>query len=322
MINLKSFAKTIALFAGAAIIGYGSPALSQEAKKVRIGWQKGVFNEAILKAEGSLERMCKDKGIEVQWVEFQVGPPMMEALNVGSLDIAAAANTPPIFAQVAGADMVYVAAEAPTPGDQQILVRKDSNIHTAQDLVGKKVAIPKGSMAHYMVIKYMESNGLKFSDVVPAYLSPADGRASLESGAVAAWAAFDPLMAGAEAGGQVRVLADGFQVKVNNRQMYFARREFAEKNPQLIKQLVDEVRKTSQYIYNHTAEVAAKHAGFIGLDQPTFKTVLDRNKVNEIISPLNEEVIKEQQALADTFHRLKITPKVVDIRKAVWTPSN
>jgi len=322
MITLKNVAKAGVILLSAVAIGYGGPASAQEAKKIRIGWQKGVFNEAIIKAQGSLDEAFKAKGIEVQWVEFQVGPPMMEALNVGSLDIAAAANTPPIFAQVAGADMVYIAAEAPTPGDQQILVRKDSNIHSAQDLVGKKVAIPKGSMAHYMVIKYLETNGLKFSDISPAYLSPADGRASLEGGAVAAWAAFDPLMAGAEAGGQVRVLADGFQVKVNNRQMYFARRDFVEKNPVLIKELIDEVRKTSQYIYGNTSEVAAKYAGFIGLDESTFKTVLERNKVNEIISPLNDEVIAEQQALADTFHRLKITPKDVDVKEAVWRPKN
>lgn len=321
MFDFKKTLKPMLFIIGAALIAHGGSAWAQEAKKIRIGWQKGVFNEAVIKAQGDLAKSLKAKGIDVEWAEFQVGPPMMEALNVGSLDVAAAANTPPVFAQVAGADFVYIASEAPTPGDQQILVQKDSPIKSAKDLVGKKVAIPKGSMAHYMVIKYMESNGLKFSDITPVYLSPADGRAALEGGAVAAWAAFDPLMAGAQATGRVRVLADGFQVKVNNRQMYYARRDFANKNPQLVKDLLAEIRKTSQYTYNNTKEVAQKYAGFIGLDAKTFEVVLERNKVNDIISPLNDEIIAEQQALADAFYRLKIIPKNVNVNEAVWKPA-
>lgn len=321
MNSIRKPVKWALALAATVLMAQAATAWGQQAKVIRIGWQKGVFNEAIIKAQGDLEKTLKAQGIRVEWSEFQVGPPMMEALNVGSLDVAAAANTPPVFAQVAGADFVYIAAESPTPGDQEILVRKDSPIHSAKDLVGKKVAIPKGSMAHYMVIKYMESNGLKFSDVKPVYLSPADGRAALEGGSVDAWAAFDPLMAGAEAAGHVRVLADGFQVKVNNRQMYFARRSFAQDNPQLIKTLIDEVRKTSQYIYGHTPEVAQKYAGFIGLDAKTFQVVLDRNKANDIISPLNDEIIAEQQALADAFYRLKIIPRNVRVQDAVWKPA-
>ena len=321
MLNLKRTMKSVLLAAGAVLIVQGGSAGAQEATKIRIGWQKGVFNEAVIKAQGDLAKSLKAKGIDVEWAEFQVGPPMMEALNVGSLDVAAAANTPPIFAQVAGADFVYIASEAPTPGDQQILVQKDSPIKSAKDLVGKKVAIPKGSMAHYMVIKYMESNGLKFSDITPVYLSPADGRAALEGGAVAAWAAFDPLMAGAEAAGRVRVLANGFQVKVNNRQMYYARRDFAAKNPLLIKDLLAEIRKTSKYTYDNTKEVAQTYAGFIGLDAKTFEVVLERNKVNDIISPLDDGIIAEQQALADTFYRLKIIPRNVNVKEAVWKPA-
>lgn len=310
-----------AALACAMLAAAAGQAIAQEARKVRIGWQKGVFNEAIVKAQGDLERSLNARGVEVEWIEFQVGPPMMEALNVGSLDIAAAANTPPIFAQVAGADFVYIAAESPTPGDQQILVRKSSTIKSAADLKGRKVAIPKGSMAHYMVIKYLESNGLQFSDIEPLYLSPADGRAALESGAADAWAAFDPLMAGAEKGGAVRVLVNGFQNRVNNRQMYFARRAFAEKNPKLIGDLLAEIEKTSVLAFGKTREVAQKYAAAVGLDPATFEIVLERNKVDRIISPLDASIIAEQQALADTFYRLKIVPKRVDVTQAVWKPA-
>lgn len=305
----------------ATFAAFGSSAHAQQAQKIRIGWQKAVFNQAIAKAQGNLERNLKAKGVQVEWVEFQVGPPMMEALNVGSLDLAATANTPPVFAQVAGADFVYIAAEAPTPGDLKILVAKSSSIYSAADLKGKKMAIPKGSMAHFMAVRFLESNGLQFGDIQPVYLSPADGRAALESGAVDAWSAFDPLMAGAEAGGNVRTLADGFQAGAYNRQMYFARREFAKTNGPLVAAVLAEIEKTSRYIHDNVEEVAQKYAAGMGLDPVTFARVLERNRVNHIVSPIDAGIIAEQQALADTFHRLKLIPRKVDISQAAWKAS-
>ena len=45
---------------------------------------------------------------------------MLEALNVGSIDLGSTGDIPPIFAQAAGADLVYVgvgAAEAQSRSD-------------------------------------------------------------------------------------------------------------------------------------------------------------------------------------------------------------
>ena len=42
-------------------------------------------------------------GIEVKWIDFQFGPPLLEAINVGSVDFGYVGDAPPIFAQAAGA---------------------------------------------------------------------------------------------------------------------------------------------------------------------------------------------------------------------------
>jgi hypothetical protein len=47
-----------------------------------------------------------------------------EAVNAGSVDIGATGDTPPIFAQAAGAAIVYVAGQ-PTTNGQGILVRAE-----------------------------------------------------------------------------------------------------------------------------------------------------------------------------------------------------
>jgi sulfonate transport system substrate-binding protein len=97
-------------------------------KEIRVGYQKnGVL--VIARQQAALENHFKPAGIEVKWVEFSSGPPMMEAMNVGSVDYGAVGDSPPVFAQAAGAAIVYAAGQPVTNG-QGILVPADSSIRS------------------------------------------------------------------------------------------------------------------------------------------------------------------------------------------------
>ena len=95
-------------------------------KEIRIGYQKnGVL--VITRQQAALEKHFAPQGIEVKWVEFSSGPPMLEAMNVGSVDYGAVGDSPPVFAQAAGAAIVYAAGQPITNG-QGILVPQNSPI--------------------------------------------------------------------------------------------------------------------------------------------------------------------------------------------------
>jgi len=113
-------------------------------KTVRVGYQKyGTF--LLLKARGLFEKKLEPLGFSVAWTEFPGGPQLLEALNVGALDFGITGEAPPIFAQAAGAPLVYVGNEPPAPLSEAILVPKDSPIHSVAELKGKSVALNKGS---------------------------------------------------------------------------------------------------------------------------------------------------------------------------------
>src|ERR1700744_4350016 len=77
-------------------------------KEIRIGYQKtGVL--VIARQQAILEKHFAARGIAVKWIEFSSGPPMMEAMSTGSVDLGSVGDTPPIFAQAANANVVYVA---------------------------------------------------------------------------------------------------------------------------------------------------------------------------------------------------------------------
>jgi ABC-type nitrate/sulfonate/bicarbonate transport systems, periplasmic components len=101
-------------------------ALSQAADTapdaLRIGYQKGSVSMVLAKSHELLEK--RYPGTKISWVEFPAGPQMLEALNVGSIDLGSTGDIPPIFAQAAGADLVYVGVEPPKPKAEVILGQK------------------------------------------------------------------------------------------------------------------------------------------------------------------------------------------------------
>ena len=103
------------------------PNLANAEQTLRIGYQKSSTLLTLLKARGSLEQRLQAQGIRVSWHEFPSGLPLLEALNLGNVDVSAdVADTVPIFTQAAGATLTYFAREAPSPTAQAILVPADT----------------------------------------------------------------------------------------------------------------------------------------------------------------------------------------------------
>src|ERR1700743_419709 len=211
-------------------------------KVVRIGFQK-YGKLVLLKGKGSLEEKLKPLGYKVSWTEFPSGPPLLEALNVGALDFGVTGETPPIFAQAAGAPLVYLAYDPPAPQGEAILVPKDSALKSVADLKGKKVAFNKGSNVHYLLVKALEKAGLKYTDIQPVFLAPADALAAFTRGSVDAWVIWDPDEAAAEASTGARILADGADL-VANYQFYFSSKKFLTENGKAVDVVLEALNET------------------------------------------------------------------------------
>ncbi|KAF1061470.1 MAG: putative aliphatic sulfonates-binding protein [Pseudomonas citronellolis] len=298
-----------------AALSYGVHAEEQPGT-LRIGYQKyGTL--VLLKARGTLEKRLAEQGVKVQWTEFPGGPQLLEGLNVGSVDFGVTGETPPVFAQAAGADLLYVAFEPPAPTSEAILLPKDSPIHSVAELKGRKVALNKGSNVHYLLVRALENAGLKYSDIQPVYLPPADARAAFERKSVDAWVIWDPYQAAAEKQLQARTLVDAKGL-ADNHQFYLATRPYAEKHPQVIATLIDEVRSVGEWSKANPQQVTDQVAPLLGLPADITRLAVERQGYGaQFITP---EVIAAQQKIADTFTQLKLIPKPLSIKDVVWTP--
>jgi sulfonate transport system substrate-binding protein len=297
-----------------AVLAFAPFVLAQNADNViRIGYQKyGTL--VLLKARGSLEKRLAPLHVEVKWTEFPAGPQLLEGLNVGSIDFGIAGEAPPIFAQAAGADLVYVGSEPPASAGEAILVPKDSPIRTVAELKGKKVALNKGSNVHFLLVKLLEKAGVQYKDIDTVFLTPADARAAFERGSVDAWAIWEPFLAAAQRQTGARILADGNGV-VSNHQFFLASRTYAARRADVIAIVLEELAIVDQWAKTNPKEAAAALQPQIGLDQPTLELALSRGGYG--VAPMNDTVLAEQQGIADTFYDLRLIPKHINVRDAI-----
>ncbi|MEG4633504.1 sulfonate ABC transporter substrate-binding protein [Microcoleus sp. AR_TQ3_B6] len=298
-----------------------SPAASPTAtpaKVVRIGHQK--FDPfTLVKARGGLEKRLQPLGVSVEWKEFQSGPPMLEALNVGSIDIGRTGDAPPVFAQAASAPLLYIGGSAPKDRSSGILVPANSAIQTLADLRGKKIAFTKGSSANYLLAKALKSAGIKWTDIEPANLTPADARAAFQQGNVDAWVIWDPFYAAAQAQKDVRVVKDSKGLAAN-RDFYLANKSFVYPNFKIIEAIREETQAVATWADANPEEVTKILAPILNVDVSILDVVTRRRSYG--FEPIQADMVAEQQEIADTFFELGLIPKQLKVEEVVWKPGN
>ena len=298
--------------AGAAAGAVALPARA-DAAELRIGYQKSSVNLMVVRERKLLD--ARLPGTRLKWVEFPAGPQILEALAVDSLDFGFTGDTPPVFAQAAGKDIWYAGLEPPKPTSSAILVPADSPIRTLADLKGKRVGFQKGSSAHFLVVRGVEKGGLQWSDITPVYLTPSDGRAAFERGALDAWGIWDPYYAAAEIDGRARVLSTGVGLTSNN-SYYLASRALT-RDARTLKALFDSLSEADAWVKGNRTETAHFLSVASGLPLSTTIRFIERRTAGPI-TRLKDADIADQQRVADTFTRLGLIPKPIRVADVVW----
>jgi sulfonate transport system substrate-binding protein len=312
----KRFAFGLAVLGG-LIFSLGIPfsAVAQE-KVIRMGHQKvGAF--ALLKASGMLEGQVKPLGYSVTWKEYASGPQLLEGVKAGMVDFAHSGDSPPIFAQAAGAPLLYIGYAPDGPKSEAILVRKDSTIQSVADLKGKKIGLNKGSNVHFMLVRALDKAGLKYADIEPVFLPPADGRPAFEKGLIDAWVIWEPYRTTAEVTLGARTLVDGTGL-VSNNDYFFVATPFAQSDPKMIDIVLGATRDIFAQASKDIPGTAKTFSAASGFPVSVMETVLSHRGFD--VHPMSPEVIAEQQRIADTFKAIGLIPMTIKVADAVYRP--
>ena len=301
----------LTLLLGSAL---AAPAPScKEGSHLRVGYQK--FGALLpLKERGLLERSLAPTGVKVQWIEFPSGPPIMESLRAGDIDIGMTGEAPPVFAQANGDTFVYVGCEPPAPHAEAILVPQDSPIRSPSDLRGRKVAVNRASNAHFFLAAALEAAGVPYADVTVVFLAPADARVAFEQGHVDAWAIWDPYMSSEVRDGKGRVLRDA-DGAAQNIELYLATSQYAKDHGDTVAVVLREIGAVGDWVDANRPVAAQTIAAAINMNPLAVEDSLVHSQFRG--RPMGAECVANQQRVADTFLGLGLLPKAIQVTNAL-----
>jgi len=246
----------------------------------------------ISKEKGWMEEEFAKIGVKVEWLTFQTGAAGMEALAGGHLDIGSVAPTPTITATASGVDLKAIATVAVFSKANALLVHKDSDIQTLQDLKGKKIGVAKGTMSYELVGAALKEAGLTDKDVELIQLLPDEGQAAFESKNVDVWGIWDPYVSTQVVQNGARVLTDGEQLKVPNPNFAVVRTEFAKEHPEYVELFLKVTQQSADWLKNNKEDAIAFFAE-------------NRKLAPELVSKLAENNPVAYEAISDTFIELE-----------------
>ncbi|MEU9086439.1 ABC transporter substrate-binding protein [Streptomyces sp. NPDC048357] len=284
---------------------------------LNVGDQKGGY-ESLLRAAGELDKL----DYTIKWSTFTSGPPLLEAVNAKAVDIGGVGNTPPVFAAAAKSKITVVAATHGSSAGEAILVPKGSALQNPAELRGKKIAVAQGSSAHFQLIASLEQAGLKPADVTVNFLQPADALAAFNSGAVDAWAVWDPYTSQVLRTG-ARVLVSGEGV-VNGLGFQVAAPAALE-DPAKSKAIGDyltRLQRAQDWVFEHPEEWAKVWSKETGLPYEVAFDAVKRSNGTRVPVAVDDAAVVSEQKIADTFTELKLIPGKVVFKDFVDTRFN
>lgn len=136
------------------------------------------------KVEGTYDEAL---GAPVTWVSFDTGTAMSAAMASGDIQIAVSQGVPPfVVATSAGQDLQIVDVAVSYSENDNCVVASALEIdkNSADELAGKKVAVPLGTAAHYGFLNQMNHFGVDITTMEIVDMAPAEGAAALAQGSL------------------------------------------------------------------------------------------------------------------------------------------
>jgi sulfonate transport system substrate-binding protein len=279
------------------------PATSTAGVTLDVGDQAGTGAEAELDASG----LIKQLHFTIKWADFTSGPPILDAINSGSLDVGGVGDAPPVFAAASGAKIAIVGEYKNDPASAALLVPKGSSITAIKDLKGKRIAVAQGSSADYHLLTVLKAAGLTTHDVTIDYLQPAEALAALQSGQVDAWDTWSPFVEEAVAKGD-QVLANGD--KYGSNYSYVVAAKSALQDPAkvaAIDQYVKVLAEAHRWTATHPAQWGAIWAKSTGLPDSTM--VQAAKDAANLPIPITSQTVSAEQGLVNAFSSAGLIPK-------------
>ena len=244
----------ISIIAITCVAFSGSVAYTAPLKELNVSFVKAPFNlpSIVSKKLGMIEEEFKADGIKVNFHEITSGSKQSQAMAAGSLDVANVINTTSVLIANSAGNRIKIVGGYSRATGLFAIVAKDPAIKTVKDLKGKKIAGPKGTVLHQMLLVALNKEGMSAKDVEFVFMNIPDALTALLAGSVdGALLAASQMVKAEKAGGRVIATAQGLVVPLLT---IAVPEDFLKKYPDIVKRYLKVHEKALKYIQEHTEE--------------------------------------------------------------------
>lgn len=288
--------KKLLMLSAMVLTGSLMSAVEAAPDQINIAYVKDPFNlqNIVMKQHQSLEKEFQKDGIKINWVSINSGAQQAQAMAAGSLDVSAVMNTASLLMANGAGNKVLVATGVARPTQVFAVVGKAGQQMKIEDLKGKKVAGPKGTVLHQVLVAALKSKGMSINDVEFIQMDPGKAYAALMGKHVdAALLAASLIIKSNQAGAKTVVTADGL---VNPLLVMAVSEKFANENSALLERIVKVHRQTTKWIYDNYDQAIAMGAKEAGVSLQDADKLAKWSHYFDVITDEDLQSLKSDQA--------------------------
>ncbi|WP_043834982.1 ABC transporter substrate-binding protein [Muricoccus aerilatus] len=292
------------VLAGAGVLA--APRILRAQSPLRVGDQRGNAR-AVMEASGQLAGF----GDRLAWSEFPAAAPLVEALNAGAIDTGLVGDAPFTFGAAAGVPIKAIAATRENRGGLAIIVPKESPVQSLADLKGKRIATGRGSIGHQVVLAALEATGLPLDAVQFVFLLPADAKAAYTSGAVEAWATWEPYVSQEEVLSGARIVVSGQGITPGLGFQAARTDAIAARRPELA-EFVRRLAAARQWANANAPGYARTWSGLMNVPANVAQRWFERAQTRVV--PIDDSVAVDEQKNIDLYTRARLVRQRIEAR--------
>ncbi|HFL3153172.1 TPA: NrtA/SsuA/CpmA family ABC transporter substrate-binding protein [Clostridioides difficile] len=306
---------TILTLATASLAGCAKKNNGEKLSEINLTYVKSPLNvpSIIQKQDDLFGKEFKKDNIKVNFHEITTGPEQTQALAAGEIDfLHALGGTSALIAASNGVELKILNTYSRSPKGFMILTNNNS-IKSAADLVGKKVAGPKGTILHQVLISALDKEGLSMDDVEFVNMGIPEASAALSDGSVdaaliAGPAALKAMKSGSKLVANGEGLVDGIIVTAVST-------DFAEKHPEIVERFMKVEKETLEYVNNNFDEAMEKVAKEVDLSLEETKELYVWYDFSLDITDKDISSLEDTQ---DFLIKNKLQEKKVNIKELIY----
>ncbi|VIF72317.1 ABC transporter sulfonate-family extracellular solute-binding protein [Clostridioides difficile] len=306
---------TILTLATASLAGCAKKNNGEKLSEINLTYVKSPLNvpSIIQKQDDLFGKEFKKDNIKVNFHEITTGPEQTQALAAGEIDfLHALGGTSALIAASNGVELKILNTYSRSPKGFMILTNTNS-IKSAADLVGKKVAGPKGTILHQVLISALDKEGLSMDDVEFVNMGIPEASAALSDGSIdaaliAGPAALKAMKSGSKLVANGEGLVDGIIVTAVST-------DFAEKHPEIVKRFMKVEKETLEYVNNNFDEAMEKVAKEVDLSLEETKELYAWYDFSLDITDKDISSLEDTQ---DFLIKNKLQEKKVNIKELIY----